>query len=245
LIVLGIETATRVTAVGIVRDGQAIVDVSETATTGHAARLPDIVAQALREAGIGFEGVEGLGVSVGPGSFTGLRVGLSFAKGVAFSGGCPLVGVGTPDALATLAPEKYGRVATVLDARRGETYVAFFRREGRLVGRSGIDLALGPEEACDRICEEAAAEGGAPMIVLGDGIERYASAFSSLAARGIDAAPLAEIAPRGSSVALLAAARLRRGERDRPESVVPRYVRASAAERNAVDTSLTREKALS
>jgi tRNA threonylcarbamoyladenosine biosynthesis protein TsaB len=245
LIVLGIETATRVTAVGIVRDGEIVVDVSETATTGHAARLPEIVAQALREAGIGLEGVEGLAVSVGPGSFTGLRVGLSFAKGVAFSGGCPLVGVGTPDALATLAPEKYGRVATVLDARRGETYLGIFRREGSLFRRSGIDLALGPEEACNRICEEASAEGGAPMIVLGDGIERYASAFASLAVHGIDAAPLSAIAPRGSSVASLAAERLRQGERDPLETVVPRYVRASAAERNARDASLTTEKALS
>src|SRR5262249_11885348 len=150
----------------------------------------------------------GLGVSVGPGSFTGLRVGLSFAKGVAFSGGCPLVGVGTPDALATRAPARYGRVATVLDARRGETYVAIFRREGDLFRRSGIDVAPPPEDACNRICEEASADGGAPMIVLGDGIERYVSAFSSLAVRGIDTAPLAEIAPRGSSIAMLAAARL-------------------------------------
>ncbi len=241
--VLGIETATSVTAVGIVRDGKVLADVSEGTTVGHAGQLPAMVTRALGEAAIRLEDVEGLGVSVGPGSFTGLRVGLSFAKGVAFSGGCALVGVGTLDALAAAAPDRYSVVATVLDARRAETYLAVFRREGGQLRRCGSDRAFTPEEAFDALLEEAG--GSRPAIVLGDGVARYAEAFAGLSKSGIDAASFSEIPPRGGAVALLAEARFERGERDRLESLVPVYVRASAAERNLRSTSLTTEKAVS
>jgi len=241
--VLGIETATTVTAVGIVRDGKVLADVSEATTVGHAGQLPAMVARALGEADLTLEDVDGLGVSVGPGSFTGLRVGLSFAKGVAFSGGCRLVGVGTLDALAAVAPDRYAIVATILDARRGETYLAIFRREGGKLRRCGGDRALTPGEAFEAVLEEAGST--RPAIVLGDGAGRYPEAFAELTKSGIESATFSEIRPHGGAVALIAEGRLERGELDRLESLVPVYVRASAAERNLRQTSLTTEKAVS
>ena len=241
--VLGIETATTVTAVGVVRDGEILADAFELTTAGHAGQLPELVNRALAEAGVGLDEVDGLAVSVGPGSFTGLRVGLSFAKGLAFSGDCPLVGVATLDALASLAPERYGAVATMLDARRGETYVATFRRTAAGLLRNGIDEAMTPEEAFKRVVEDKTGYG--PTIVLGDAVERYADAFVGFAAEMIEAAPFSRIHPRGGAVALLAAGRLERGEADRLETLVPVYVRASAAERNLRRASLTTEKTVS
>ncbi len=241
--VLGIDTATTVTAVGVVRDGEILSDVSEVTTVGHAGQLPGLVNRALVESGVGLDDVEGIGVSVGPGSFTGLRVGLSFAKGVAFSGGCRLVGVATMDALATLAPERHSFVAVVLDARRGETYLALFRRYGGRLERLGADRAVSPAEAFAAMVDAAASTG--PAIAVGGGIDRYPEAFADLGKHGIEVAPLSQIHPRGSAVAMLAAARLERGESERLESLVPVYVRASAAERNLRRNSLTMENGVS
>ena len=134
-------------------------------------------------------------------------------------------------------------MATILDARRGETYLAMFRREGSDLRRCGSDRALAPEAAFEEVAEEAGAT--RPAIVLGDGTERYAEAFAGFSKRGIDVASFSEIHPRGGAVALLAAVRLERGEGDRLESLVPVYVRASAAERNLRSGSLTTEKAVS
>src|SRR2546421_2728331 len=139
--VLGIDTATEVAAVGIVRDGRVLSDVWERSATGHAARLPALVTRALQEASTTIGEVDALALSLGPGSFTGLRVGLSFAKGVAFASGVRLVGVATLEALATLAAEEACAVAVVLDARRGETYFAIFRRVDGALERVTADLS--------------------------------------------------------------------------------------------------------
>lgn len=238
MLTLGIDTATEVAAVGIVRDGEVLSDVWDRSPTGHAARLPELVGRALEEAGVAMRDVGALAVSVGPGSFTGLRVGLSFAKGLAFSSELQLVGVATLEALAAGAPESARTIAVVLDARRGETYVAIFRSEDEAVERVSDDLSLSPEEAAERVAAEAAL--APPAIVLGDGAERYSKAFAGIAERGIAILAFDRIHPRGSWVARLAERRLRSGDVDRAERLVPVYVRASYAER-----TLTTEKALS
>jgi len=246
MLILGIDTATTVAAVGVVQaghDGRVLADVSEHSATGHVARLPDLVARALTEAGVGLGAVNALAVSVGPGSFTGLRVGLCFAKGIAFASGARLVGVGTLEALAATAPPRFSLVATVNDARRGETYVALFRRTALGIERVTDDMALTPGHAAQAI---ARAVGSAPScVLLGDGAERYPEAFGRLREQGVEVVPLGEIHPRGSTVARLGERRLERGESDRVEAIVPLYVRASAAEQNVRIATLTTENAVS
>jgi tRNA threonylcarbamoyladenosine biosynthesis protein TsaB len=243
VIILGIDTATRVSAVGVVYGREVLADVFDVSTTGHAASLPGLVGRAVGEAGIALEAVEAIAVSTGPGSFTGLRVGVSFAKGLALSGGCALAGVGTLDALAALAPERYESIATVLDARRGEVYLAVFRRTAAGIGRCGPDEAMEPAAAAARVRERIGGAGAA--IVLGDGAERHPECFRDLAGSRITVAGLTSIHPLGGAVALLAAPRLERGEAERIEALAPRYVRASAAERSAEGGSLTTEKTVS
>jgi tRNA threonylcarbamoyladenosine biosynthesis protein TsaB len=238
MLVLGIDTATAVAAVGIMRDGRVLSDVWERSPTGHAVRLAALVAAALEEAKATIGDVDGVALSVGPGSFTGLRVGLSFAKGVAFSGGVRLVGVATLEALAMLAPESARTIAVVLDARRGETYVAVFRRVDGAIERVTGDLALSPEAASEQIAAEARL--APPSVVLGDGTERYSQSFAPLAEEGVVILPFDQIHPRGSAVAAIGERRLELGLDDRAELLVPVYVRGSYAER-----TLTTEKALS
>jgi len=238
MLVLGIDTATEVAAVGMMRDGRVLSDVWERSPTGHAARLPALVARALEEANATIGDVDAVALSVGPGSFTGLRVGLSFAKGVAFSSGVRLVGVATLEALAMLAPESVRTIAVVLDARRGETYAAVFRRVDGVIERVTGDLSLSPEAARERIAAEARL--APPSILLGDGAERYTKSLASLAEQGVAILPFEQIHPRGSVVAAIGERRLELGLDDRAELLVPVYVRGSYAER-----TLTTEKALS
>ncbi len=180
-------------------------------------------------------------MSLGPGSFTGLRVGLSFAKGIALANGARMVGVPTLEALAHEAPARFAFVAVVCDARRGETYAAAFRRGARSLERVAPDVALSPEHAAAWV---AARLEGESAILVGDAPERYPESFAALRRR-LAIATFEEIHPSGSMVALLGERRLRRGESDRLEALVPLYVRASAAERNLERVTLTMQNAVS
>ena len=180
-------------------------------------------------------------MSLGPGSFTGLRVGLSFAKGIALANGARMVGVSTLEALACRAPSRFAFVAVVCDARRGETYAAGFRRADRSLERVDPDVALSPEHAAAWV---AARLEGESAIVIGDAPARYPESFEALRRRLV-IAPFEEIHPSGAMVALLGEKRMRRGESDRLEALVPSYVRASAAERNLERVTLTMQNAVS
>jgi len=241
--VLGIDTATAVSTVGVVRDARVVAEVVERSRTGHAAGLPALVRRALDQASARIEDLNGLAVSIGPGSFTGLRVGLSFAKGVAFASGTKIVGVSTLEALAVAVPAEFLTIAVACDARRGEVYLAMFRRTQGRVEREGEDVALPPGLAAQRI---RVGLGGQPRpIVVGDAAERYPEAFTGLASEAIVIASFAEIHPRGSVVALLGEKRLAAGDAHRLDTLVPFYVRPSAAEGNLRIRSLTTENRLS
>jgi len=154
-----------------------------------------------------------------------------------------IVGVGTLEALAAAAPPRFSLVATVTDARRGETYSAVFRRSAGNVERLVEDAALTPSQAAQRIAGELG--GASSCVLVGDGAERYAEAFARLRDLAVEIIPIREIHPRGSVVASLGERRLRRGDSDRPETLVPLYVRASAAERNLGVGALTTENPVS
>ena len=243
MIVLGLDTATAFTTVGLVRDGATVAELAERARVGHAARLPALVAQVLEQSTLTLQEVDAIAVSAGPGSFTGLRVGLGFAKGIAFASGLRIAGVSTLEALAAAAPSGFTTIATVTDARRGETYVAIFRRSARELVRACEDLALTPAAAVERVIGELGSEGR--VLVVGDAAERYPEVFGGLCGEGVEVASFDEIHPRGGTVALLGARRLARGDGDRAEALVPVYVRAPAAERNLRHGSLTMENAMS
>lgn len=229
MIVLGIDTATAVAAVGVVQEGTVRAEVFEASRTGHAALLPELVRLALKEAATSLAELDRVAVSLGPGSFTGLRVGVSFAKGIAYSATLPLVGVDTFEALAWLAPAEFPQIATVTDARKGEVYLALFRRSGDGVERLTEEAAASPEEAVATIRDAFAAGRG---IVVGDAAEAYPESFRLLARTGVRIAPFVEIHPRGSAVAMLGEKRPPTADQNHAERVLPRYVRASAAEIN-------------
>ena len=125
MIVLSLDTALAACSVAVTRDGDVLAALSEPMHRGHQERLAPMVEEAMRAAGLPFTAIDRIGVTVGPGSFTGLRVGLAFAKGLGLALDRPCVGIGTLEALAASDPGP-GLTVAVIDARRGQLYLQAF-----------------------------------------------------------------------------------------------------------------------
>lgn len=146
MLTLAIDTASAACQAAI-HDGDRVVGACcEMIGRGHAERLIPVIDMALDEAGRAIGDIRRVAVTVGPGSFTGIRVGVSAARGFALALGCECVGVGSLDVLAAMAlPRAAGRaVLAVTDARRGEVYAALFAEDGTTLA---APAALSPEAA--------------------------------------------------------------------------------------------------
>jgi tRNA threonylcarbamoyladenosine biosynthesis protein TsaB len=149
---------------------------SEPMVKGHSERIAGFARDAMADAGVGFDALDRIGVTVGPGSFTGLRVGLAFAKGLAAALDRPVVGVSTLDALAA-SVEDAPAVAALIDARRGQVYARFWRG-GAPVGPAE---ALTLEAAAARIGELAPG-----AVLVGSGAALFPDIASGLIRRPLD-----------------------------------------------------------
>jgi tRNA threonylcarbamoyladenosine biosynthesis protein TsaB len=218
---LTIDTSTPVEVVAVV-DGDRLMAVSERrAERGHAERLMEVVSTALREAGVALEDMDGIAVAVGPGRFSGLRVGLATAKGLTVSTGLPVWPVSTTEALALSAPARDGLVLSVIDARRGEVYCALFdAARGR--ERLSEDAALDPQEAA-RLALDAA--GGRTVQPVGSGASRYAHELKAIL--GDDLSVPERSVDVSDPVVLAALAARAAGEGEAPEldGLEPVYLR--------------------
>ena len=125
--ILVIDTALNACTAAVFEDDSPLSQRSEQMAKGHQERIGVLVRDVVAEAGGGFEAIDRIGVTVGPGSFTGLRVGLAFAQGLAAALDVPVVGISTLEALAWSNGVPQGPVAAVIDARRGQVYLQRFR----------------------------------------------------------------------------------------------------------------------
>lgn len=159
MIVLGLDTCLAACSVAV-RDGERVLaHASEVMARGHQERLAPMAERVMAEAGLRFASLERIGVTVGPGSFTGLRVGLAFAKGLSSALGVPLAGVG---ALEALAAEAEGLVFAAIDARRDQLYLQGFEDGRPLMAPDALELGT----AAARVAEVAA---GRPLTLVGSG----------------------------------------------------------------------------
>jgi tRNA threonylcarbamoyladenosine biosynthesis protein TsaB len=182
MIVLGFDTSTSATAVGLrLHDGstlQARDDPGPGEHPGHATRLLPLADELLAGAGLGWSALERIAAGVGPGTFTGLRVGVATARGLAQSLGIDLVGVSSLRALAepALGSEPGARrVLAVLDARRGEVFVAAYEMTDRGPEERVAPVALAPEGLCDVV------EPAQRWEAIGDGAVRFRGDLESAA----------------------------------------------------------------
>lgn len=141
--VLAIDTALGACSAALVEHGVSIAAISESMERGHAERLAPLVDELMRGAGAAFADIDRIAVTVGPGSFTGVRVGLSFARGLALALDKPCVGVSTLEALAGEGEGEGEGVRGGAIPAAGEVYLAFYR-DGAVVlspGRFPLDIA--------------------------------------------------------------------------------------------------------
>ncbi|HET6546852.1 MAG TPA: tRNA (adenosine(37)-N6)-threonylcarbamoyltransferase complex dimerization subunit type 1 TsaB, partial [Solirubrobacter sp.] len=157
--VIGLDTSTAATSVAVLRaDGREVELRDDPAKPRHAATLQPLLEQALADAGTTWEVVERICVGVGPGGFTGLRVGIATARALAQSHGLPIVGVSSLEALARGSGER--EVLAVIDARRGEVFAAAYR--GELCTLEPVAIA-----------PAALAERAPSRVAVGDGAVRF------------------------------------------------------------------------
>ena len=247
MIVLGFDTATPASTVALrLADGRTAErrhDPPRGEHPGHATHLLDMADGLLTEAGLGWAEIDRLAVGVGPGTFTGLRVGIATVRGLGQSLSTPIVGVSSLAALAQGAltpldgdgrgPEGGGRaddgdrILAVIDARRGEAFVAAYERgEGPGPTELSAPRALAPEDLAGVIYELDEGGGDRRWLAVGDGAIRFSEILEG---EGIppppEDSPLHRIG--GGAICELAA---RAAAAGRPEEIVPDYRRRPDAE---------------
>jgi tRNA threonylcarbamoyladenosine biosynthesis protein TsaB len=223
--ILAIDTSTPVGSIALMQGevlrAQYILNISAT----HNQRLLPGIDRILVDIGWTLDDLDALAVSLGPGSFTGLRIGMSIVKGLAWATGKPLAGVPTLDALAAnIAPAPYP-ICSVLDARKGEIYAALYRKSDKQAPeRLTPYMVIKPEELVSSISEKT--------VLVGDGLLQYGDYLAGeLGELFLQAPPHLNVV-HASSVAWLAGQMLRLGKHEDVSSCTPIYVRPSEAELN-------------
>lgn len=166
MLVMGLDTALQRCSVAILQDDAILAEEAVGMERGHAEQIAPMTAAALHAAGVKIADLDRIGVVVGPGGFTGVRVALAFARGLAVGTGVPVVGVTSLAALAGNVGvgnrERDSLVAAVVDARRGQVYAALYDGDETLVEPFVAD----PEQALRRLARGAR---GRPVLTVGTG----------------------------------------------------------------------------
>jgi len=223
--VLGLDTSTSIASLALIAGGRVAGSLQRPATS-HGAALPGAVDELLRAANVSIGEVGAIAVGTGPGSFTGLRIGLSYAKGIAMASGCALLGVPGFDAMALSALERdnaeAGRlVCVVVDARKGEVYAALYRVVADGLEKLSEELVIALEHLASRIAED--------VMFVGDDRAKDAAALVESRGHRVAVFDTGMLDLRGVCVAALGGARFARGETDRAASLEPLYIRTPEA----------------
>lgn len=221
--VLGINTSTIFGSVGLVDADQVMGEYSLNTPITHSERLMTCIDRLLTDTKVCLEEIEGFSITLGPGSFTGLRIGISTVKGLAFATSRPVVGVSTLEALALNIFNCTNKVCPILDARKKETYAALFRADtSQRMKRLTPDLVISPQDLVEEI--------HGPVTFLGDGVEVYGNFLKrKLGRRASFVAPELGYV-HGTIVARMGLKLLLKGKTLDLTSFVPHYIRRSEAE---------------
>jgi tRNA threonylcarbamoyladenosine biosynthesis protein TsaB len=219
MIVLGLDTSGYVNAVGLVDSGRVIADATFDARTDSLEQIVANIDEVLKSAGLSLAKVEGIGVGLGPGSWTGIRVGVTVGKMLAFSSGKPVAGIPTLEALAFTARGQSLPVYAVISVGVGEAvYAARYNIKDEEISREG-DYFIGDIKGL-------AAQINESCIIVGHGATSYVETIARVS--GIVVKSMAA-KPGGAAVALLAEQRLTRDESDDALSLAPLYLKESTA----------------
>lgn len=226
MIVLGIESSTPVASAALVTEGGLKGEIILNIGLTHSEQLLPLIDDLLTQTRIPLSQVEGIAVARGPGSFTGLRIGMATAKGLAQGRGIPLVGVSTLLGLAeTQRGSSLGYISPVMNARKKEVYAALYEN-----GVGGLKEVL-PQQAVDPLkwVQELAQLQG-PLTIIGDGAKDYLEIWRELPMKGLHLPPDYLSVNRAASIAWLGREMLLRGQHDDLYKLKPSYIRLAEAQ---------------
>ncbi len=220
--ILALETSTMLGGVAIADENGLIAEIRLNVKTTHSERMMTAIDWALKQSGVTLDAIDAVAAASGPGSFTGLRIGLATAKGLCYAAGKPLVLIPTLEALAWNFPYCKHPVCVMLDARKGEVYAALFLWKGDRFVTLVPETAMRPEDLLR--------DGDGPVVLAGEGAMRYWDRILSALGERALAAPLHKMVPSPANIALLGVQKARRSEYADPATAEPLYVRKSEAE---------------
>lgn len=213
---LAIETSSKNMGVALVDGARLAASYELLADFPHAVELPDAVTRVLAAGATSLGKLDAIGVDIGPGSFTGLRIGLAFAKALLYGRPVKLVSVPSLDVLAAGLPWNPRLVCPFIDAKQGNVYMAFYRTADGGLTKTTDYLLLPVDEALSLIRE--------PVVLLGDGCSRYPEKIAERLGDRVQVAPQEHWLPKAATLARLAQQRLAAGQVDDPAALVPMYL---------------------
>lgn len=223
MILLAVDTATHSCSVAVVADGVIRAEATVVTRETHSKHLMSLIAKTLSIAHCDWGDVDGMAVSLGPGTFTGLRIGLATVKGLATALDKPLAGVSTLEALAWQAGPRSEIICSSLDARRQQVYYGIFKYHAQ----SRLE-PLGPLGVAS--IETVLAQVSEPCLFIGNGAEVYADRLLFDSKKGISLAPGPHNILRAASIGFLADQQVTHSGWDDMADLVPIYLRKSDAE---------------
>jgi len=216
---IAIETSSNVGSVACVADGRPVCERVFKKGLAHGRDIMLELDGCMKDVGWEKQEIELIAVSIGPGSYTGLRVGVAAAKGIAYSLSVPVIGVCSLDVIAENGPRIADHVAVAVDARRGQIYGAYYVNVGFSFFREEGPVLADPGEFASHLPE--------PVFILGDALAAYGEAFKR---PGFEAMPESQWRPRATSLGLLGEKSYLIGERTDVATLEPLYLRVPEAE---------------
>lgn len=223
--ILAFETSAKAASVAITDNGKLLGESYQNTGLTHSQTLMVMAEDLLKACNLTAKDVEAVAVAAGPGSFTGVRIGVAAAKGFAWGGELPCYGVSTLEAMARNLGMYQGYVVPAMDARRNQVYTAIFHTEKGVLSRVEEDMAISLEELGEKIKNFAE-----PVFLVGDGaLLCYNTLLEEIP--GLVLPPEHRMHQRAAGVALAAQAMIDAGDPGNGAELTPNYLRLSQAER--------------
>ena len=229
MLILAFETTAKVGSVALLEDGKLLGESYQNTGLTHSQTLMVMAQDLLKQCGRKVADVTAAAVAEGPGSFTGVRIGVAAAKGFAWGGQIPCYGVSTLEAMAETLGAWEGTVCACMDARRNQVYNALFAVKAGEITRLTEDRAI----ALAELKQELAALSG-PVFLVGDGSTLTHKTLSG-EIPSLVLPPEHRMHQRAGGVAILAAKKIAAGEPGDANALIPNYLRLSQAERERAE----------
>ena len=220
--ILGIDTSTPIGSIALIDGDNLVAEHTLNIVQAHSSRLMPAIDSVLQWGDITVDDLDGCAVGVGPGSFTGIRIGVATIKSLCYALDKPIAGVSTLEAIAYNLRWTNGVICPLLDARRREIYGTAFHG-GTEWQRLSEDLCLSIDAFLNRL--NAAIPSNGTLNFVGDGLLTYGNAVRERLGENAHFADSIFNVPRGATIAKLGAQRLQHGESDSYWTLVPNYVR--------------------